>query len=71
MLPRQPKHHQEADLALREFQQGLTVGKVVLDVGDKAAIAKVQRNQLSNLVWLDGVLQQSPVINLHFVRAKN
>ena len=26
---------QEADLALREFQQGMTVGKVVLDVGDK------------------------------------
>ena len=47
MLPRQPKHHQEADLALREFQQGLTVGKVVLDVGDKAAIAKVQRNLIS------------------------
>ena len=52
MLPRQPKHHQEADLALREFQQGLTVGKVVLDVGDKAAIAKVQRNQISNFGWM-------------------
>ena len=52
MLPRQPKYHQEADLALREFQQGLTVGKVVLDVGDKAAIAKVQRNKISNLVWI-------------------
>ena len=32
---------QEADVALREFQQGMTVGKVVLDVGDRAKIAEM------------------------------
>ena len=28
-------------MALREFQQGMTVGKVVLDVGDRAEIAEM------------------------------
>ena len=30
---------QEADSALREFQQGMTVGKVVLDVGDRIGVS--------------------------------
>lgn len=38
---------QEADSALREFQQGMTVGKVVLDVGDRTEIAKAASEKMT------------------------